>query len=119
MLGSRIAALRRNAGMSQTALAKRLCVTPSTIGMYEQGRRSPSYDTLIMLSKEFDVSVDYLLTGTIHSGNEFLNAAGLLFNAAQAKIMEESIFLSVEPIEKEALTLKIVLPLMNDNAVVH
>ena len=119
MLGSRIAALRRNAGMSQAALAKRLCVTPSTVGMYEQGRRSPSYDTLIMLSKEFDVSVDYLLTGALHTRNEFQNTAGLLFHAAQAKIMKEPICLSVELTEKETVMLKIVLPLMNDNAVLH
>ena len=38
-----------------------------------------------MLSKEFDVSVDYLLTGTIHSENEFVTAVGILFGAVQEK----------------------------------
>lgn len=63
MLGSRIASLRCKAGMSQSALAKKLGVSPSTIGMYEQGRREPSINILIALSREFGVTVDYLLTG--------------------------------------------------------
>lgn len=63
MLGPRIAALRRDAGWSQAELAKRLKVSPSAIGMYEQGRREPSAGTLVALSQVFGVSTDYLLTG--------------------------------------------------------
>lgn len=63
MLGQRIAALRRDAQMSQSELAGRLQVSPSTIGMYEQGRREPSVDTLVAISRIFGVSTDYLLTG--------------------------------------------------------
>lgn len=63
MLGKRIAVLRRSLGLSQSALAKRLGVSPSAVGMYEQGRREPSVDTLVRLSRIFDVTTDYLLTG--------------------------------------------------------
>ena len=63
MIGARIAALRREAGMSQAQLAKVLQVSPSAVGMYEQGRREPSADTLVELSRIFSVSVDYILTG--------------------------------------------------------
>lgn len=49
--------------MSQAQLAKALQVSPSAVGMYEQGRREPSADTLVELSKIFSVSVDYILTG--------------------------------------------------------
>ena len=65
MLGTRIAALRRQANMSQSELAQRLQVSPSAIGMYEQGRREPSVSTLIALAQCFRVSLDYLLTGQI------------------------------------------------------
>jgi len=65
MLGARIAALRRRAGMSQAELAKRLKVSASAIGMYEQGRRQPAADTLVALGSVFEVSVDYLLTGRV------------------------------------------------------
>ncbi len=63
MLGSRIAALRKEMGWSQAALAARLGVSASAVGMYEQGRREPSNELLISLSGIFGVSVDYLLTG--------------------------------------------------------
>ena len=63
MLGARIASLRQGFGLSQAELAKRLHISTSAVGMYEQGRREPSVDTLIALSKEFGVSLDYLLSG--------------------------------------------------------
>ena len=63
MLGARIAALRRDAGWSQAELGKRLQVSASAVGMYEQGRREPSADTLVALSEIFGVTTDYLLTG--------------------------------------------------------
>ena len=63
MLGERIASLRQCYGMSQAELAKRLHISASAVGMYEQGRREPSVDTLIALSREFGVTLDYLVAG--------------------------------------------------------
>ena len=72
MLGSRIAALRREAGLSQRELAVALSVSTSAIGMYEQGRREPSVDRLIALSRLFGVSTDYLLTGQVYGSQRRL-----------------------------------------------
>ena len=63
MLGPRIAALRREAGLSQADLAARLGVSPSAMGMYEQGRREPSAQVLVALARELGVSTDFLPTG--------------------------------------------------------
>lgn len=63
MLGARIAALRRQAGLSQTQLARQLQISPSAVGMYEQGRREPSTELLVALARTLNVTVDYLLTG--------------------------------------------------------
>ena len=63
MLGARIAALRRNKGMSQGQLARHLGVSTSAVGMYEQGRREPAGAILVSLAECFGVSTDYLLTG--------------------------------------------------------
>lgn len=63
MLGARIATLRRQAGFSQAELARRLRISPSAVGMYEQGRREPSGELLVALAAELGVSTDYLLTG--------------------------------------------------------
>lgn len=63
MLAERICLLRRGQGWSQAELAAKLQVSPSTVGMYEQGRREPSLQAAVELSRVFGISVDYLLTG--------------------------------------------------------
>lgn len=65
MLGNRIAILRRQHGMSQAQLAKEIRVSPSTIGMYEQGRRTPDIHILMRIAEVFNTSIDRLVKGTI------------------------------------------------------
>ena len=65
MLGARIATLRRSLGWSQGELARRLQVSASAVGMYEQGRREPSTAILLEMARLFGVTVDYLLTGQV------------------------------------------------------
>ena len=62
-MGARIAALRREAGLSQAELAGRLQISASAMGMYEQGRREPSAQMLVSLAQILGVTTDYLLTG--------------------------------------------------------
>ena len=64
MMCHRLTMLRKQARMSQLELSRALHVSASTIGMYEQGRRTPDLDVLIRMSHLFDVSLDYLITGT-------------------------------------------------------
>ena len=87
MLGSRIAVLRRAKGWSQSELARRLQVSPSAVGMYEQGRREPALDILVAMARIFGVTTDYLLTGkpvceTDHTA--FSNAFLQSLDAAQS-----------------------------------
>lgn len=63
MLGARVAALRKAAGMNQKQLAQELKISPSAVGMYEQGRREPPLETVAALAKLFGVSIDFLVTG--------------------------------------------------------
>ena len=63
MVGLRIAALRREAGLSQAQLAQKLQISPSAMGMYEQGRREPSLQLIGELARVLKVSTDYLITG--------------------------------------------------------
>lgn len=53
--------LRRKHNLSQLAIAKMLNVSPSAIGMYEQGRRQPDNELIKKIANMFDVSIDYLL----------------------------------------------------------
>ncbi len=77
MLGQRISILRRHAGLSQAALARQLHCSPSAVGMYEQGRREPSLEAVVQLSRVFRVSTDFLLTGqpATASDQQLLEAA--------------------------------------------
>lgn len=70
MLGQRISILRRRAGLSQSELARRLQISASAMGMYEQGRREPSMDTLVAIAEQLQVSTDFLLTGKIRTAQE-------------------------------------------------
>jgi len=69
-MGLRIAMLRRAAGWSQAELAEKLKISPSTVGMYEQGRREPAVQMLAALSELFGVSIDYLVTGRTGTGQD-------------------------------------------------
>lgn len=60
----RIAELRHEKHITQTALAMKLNITQNMISFYESGKYQPSIDTLIELAKVFDVSVDYLIGNT-------------------------------------------------------
>lgn len=57
----RIAELRKELKLSQVELANIIGVSQQTISKYEQGTREPDIETLLCLSRIFNVSTDYLL----------------------------------------------------------
>lgn len=60
-MGTRIAHLRKQAGMTQSDLAKRIHISRSSVQSWESGENVPSTDNLISLSQIFHVSADFLL----------------------------------------------------------
>ena len=58
---ARLKDLREEKGLGQVALAKELGVSKGIISLWENGYREPTMTSLILLSKFFDVSVDYLV----------------------------------------------------------
>ena len=61
MVSIRIKALREQHGMTQTALAKQLGITRSSVNAWEMGISVPSTQYITELAKLFKVSSDYLL----------------------------------------------------------
>lgn len=61
--GKFIKELRKEKGLNQEQLAEELLVHRTTIVKWEQGKSLPLNDTLVILSKYFNVSVDELLAG--------------------------------------------------------
>lgn len=60
-IGRKIKNCRIEKNMTQLELGKKLGISPSTIGMYEQDRREPDANTIVKFATVFNVSTDYLL----------------------------------------------------------
>ncbi|MGN0537641.1 MAG: helix-turn-helix domain-containing protein [Acutalibacteraceae bacterium] len=59
--GDVIRELRTKAGLTQAELARRLGISPSAVGMYEQGRREPDQTILAKLCDVLHTTSDKLL----------------------------------------------------------
>ncbi len=59
----RLYTLRRRAGLSQEGLANQLGVTRQAVQKWEAGTARPDLENLVALARQFDVSLDYLVTG--------------------------------------------------------
>lgn len=66
MFKEQLKLLRNQKHLSQTQLAKEICVSSNTIAMWESGEREPkNYETLEIIADFFNVNMELLLTGTI------------------------------------------------------
>lgn len=68
-LGNNIQSLRKRKGLSQEKLAEKINVTRQTISNWELGETAPNPEQLILLSKEFDISIDELVGNDAKSAN--------------------------------------------------
>lgn len=100
--GNRLRLLRIQSGLTQAQLAEKLNIASSTIGMYEQGRREPDNNTLIQISHEFKVSIDYLL-GTGHDFNKtsYLEIDDIITDFIDFLDSKDGLTFEGEPITKE------------------
>ena len=62
-IANRLAALRREKGYSQEALARQLGVSRQAVSKWERGEAAPEMENLILLAGLFEVSLDGLLLG--------------------------------------------------------
>lgn len=91
MLGERIAAVRSKLGWSQAELARRLNISPSTVGMYEQGRREPSIEMVVLLSEVLGVSIEFLVSGRSICPMDQLAQISRAGKSQEAKSMMEAL----------------------------
>ena len=74
-IGSFLAELRREKGLTQQALGERLGVTNKTVSRWETGCYLPDVEMLSLLSREFGVSINELVAGERLAAEEFKEAA--------------------------------------------
>ena len=67
LFGDKLRMIRKGCRLTQADLAQKVGISTSTIGMYEQNRRSPGKDMLLKIAKVFNVSVDYLLSSDTYN----------------------------------------------------
>lgn len=60
----RLKELREQKNITQADFAKHFSISPSAIGMYEQGRRTPDIATITKFADYYCVTVDYLIGRT-------------------------------------------------------
>jgi putative transcriptional regulator len=61
VLGSRIARLRKEKGLTQVELSKTIGITQALISDYERSRLRPNYEMIIRLAIALEVTTDELL----------------------------------------------------------
>ena len=74
-IGKFIAALRKEKGMTQEQLGEKLGVTNKTVSRWENGNYMPDVEMLSLLSKEFGVSINELISGERLLTENFKKAA--------------------------------------------
>ena len=55
--------IRKQKKYSQLKVAMDLSISREALSYYENGKRSPDIEMLVLLSDYFNVSIDYLITG--------------------------------------------------------
>ena len=55
--------IRKIRNLNQQKVAMDLNISREALSHYENGRREPSLDMLVKMSKYYNVSIDYLITG--------------------------------------------------------
>lgn len=69
-IAQRLALRRRNAGLSQEALAEKLGVSRQAVSKWERSESSPDTDNLIALAQLYNLSLDDLLYAEVPPANE-------------------------------------------------
>lgn len=112
--GKFIASLRRQANLTQEKLGEKIGVTNKTISRWENGNYLPDIEMLQLLSKEFDVSINELLSGEKIPDEEFRQKADekLLLSKSSSFSLEERKTYFKQKWRKEHIWLFILLGLI-------
>ncbi len=97
-VGNKIRELRKNAGMTQSELADRLGISPSAVGMYEQGRREPDSNMLLKICSVFGTSSDYILGKAEENKAETREISDVFDEFTRILSMQQGLMFDGEPL---------------------
>ena len=90
--------------MTQLELANVLCVSDRAVSKWEQERGNPDIDMLPRIANIFDVSIDYLITGTdtnFSQKQECQTLSDFVSSKVAPRILDEDSILVLDGLEKE------------------
>lgn len=87
MLSERLKTLRKEAGLTQEEVAKKLGISRPAYTYWEKGEKRPTPDKLTQIASLFGVSTDYLLNS--NSDDIDLSEVELLFRTTSKGMTEE------------------------------
>lgn len=76
VIGRKVKELRTIKKISQKEFASKICVTQAALSAYENEIKQPSLDVLMRISKQFNVSLDWLCSNT--TTNHFVTGADII-----------------------------------------
>ena len=95
MIGLRIKTMRLSRRMTQADLAKAIGQSPSSITMYESGKRNPDFETLEALADVFNVPLSAIVTNESRQKDpddrlsQFLSSYNSLSSAGKDYIQQQ------------------------------
>lgn len=95
----RLKELRKQANLTQVELAKRLGIGQSSYADWERGRKKPTQENLVKISKVLSVSIDYLVGNSEEKLNDLDNIEFLFRMNSKGLTEEEKEIFKKELIE--------------------
>lgn len=97
-IGKHIAELRKEKNLKQWQLAQKLYVHEKTVSKWERGVVAPDITIIKAIAKEFNVSVDEILSGEKIDNNKInedatVNAINVYSNQTKRKVLKRTIFI--------------------------
>ena len=87
--GEKIKLLRKEKGWSQEELSKKIETDTRQVSLYENNKVAPSAETIVRISKVFNISIDYLLIDEISRRPLTVNDEAIFENIQKIELLTD------------------------------
>ncbi len=99
-VGARLKELRESRGLSQKDVSNEFVITGrSTLANYELGIRDVPIKILVLYSKKFNVSTDWILKGETSSGNSEIDELVRAYSSINNEVVKKAVIRQIEGLE--------------------
>jgi transcriptional regulator with XRE-family HTH domain len=87
--GEKMKLLRKEKGWSQEELSKKIETDTRQVSLYENNKVAPSAETIVRISKVFNISIDYLLIDEMSRRPLSMNDESIFDNIQKMELLTE------------------------------